>query len=32
MSLNDEFVNAIDKSEVSANTKTTYTANYKRLM
>tara|TARA_R110000803_G_scaffold7869_5_gene25337 strand:+ start:850 stop:1683 length:834 start_codon:yes stop_codon:yes gene_type:complete len=30
--MNDEFITAIDKSELSANTKTTYTANYKRLM
>ena len=30
--MNDEFVNAIDKSEVSAKTKTTYASNYRRLM
>ena len=32
IAMNDEFVNAIDKSEVSANTKTTYASNYRRLM
>ena len=30
--MNDEFLNAIEKSELSKNTITTYTANYKRLM
>lgn len=30
--MNDEFLNAIEKSELSASTITTYTSNYKRLM